>query len=453
MLSEKSPYAIYMPAISAEYARIGHARGLKRSLPFPETDLNFLDPAGGLFHYPYALYSAGQAARTDGSAAQASIVSTRDRTRTTIIGDSGGFQIQEGTIRFDRDATCERMLRWLEGHADFSMTLDFPTGGIGSGNMLPHAKRLETEGYDLGKLSRANGLSKDFNACLQQSLINLDYFTLHRLTGATNFLNVIQGRNEQESKVWYDAVKGYGLEGWAFAGVHQSSFSMLLNRLIDMKMDGFLQRAKWIHVLGVSTLASAYLFTTILRCIRRFNPDIQLSFDTASPFRSAANFQFCTGYRIDKYGVKIEAKSMPDVGSQTDNRTLNELCASLVNSRPADHHYFAAPIDPPEPAQTAIGERVKVSDICVGSQGSSSLDSDSVLLLMNHNVQVYVNAFAALHEGFDTNPLQEQIPPKLRIARELIETILLGSANTQQTIDPRGMIKECAYHLDVFAQE
>jgi len=72
---------------------------------------------------------------------------------------------------------------------------------------------------------------------------------------------------------------------------------------------------------------------------------------------------------------------------------------------------------------------------------------------MNHNVQAYVNAFAALHKGFDTNPLQEQIPPKLRIARELIETILLGSANTQQTIDPRGMIRECAYHLDVFAQE
>lgn len=453
MLSEKSPYAIYMPAISAEYARIGHARSVKRSLPFPEADLNFLDPASGLFHYPYALYSAGQAATTDGAAGQQSIVSKRNQTRTTIVGDSGGFQIQQGTIRFDGNATCERMLRWLEGHADFSMTLDFPTGGIGLGNMLPHVKRLREHGYDLRKLSKANGLSEDYNACLQQSLLNLDYFTTHRKAGVANFLNVIQGRNEQESKVWYDAVKGYGLEGWAFAGAHQSSFSMLLSRLIDMKVDGLLQSAKWIHVLGVSTLAAAYLFTTILRCIRRFNPDIQLSFDTASPFRSAANFQFCTGYRIDKHGVKIETKSMPEVGSVTDNRTLNALCASLISSPPADLHYFAAPVDAPTPARTAIGEAIKVSDICVGSQGSSSLDSDSVLLLMNHNVQAYVNAFAALHEGFDKNPLQDQVPPKLRIAREIIETILLGSANAQQVVNPRQLINECAYHLDVFAQE
>ncbi|PWL16222.1 hypothetical protein DKP76_18625 [Falsochrobactrum shanghaiense] len=62
-------------------------------------------------------------------------------------------------------------------------------------------------------------------------------------------------------------MKGYDLEGWAFAGAHQSSFTMLLNRLIDMNNDGFLERAKWIHVLDVSKLTNAYLFTTFLRCI------------------------------------------------------------------------------------------------------------------------------------------------------------------------------------------
>lgn len=453
MLSKQSPYAIYMPAITAEFAKIGHSRHLKRPLPFPETDLNFLEPVSGLFHYPYALYSAGQAAKTAGSAAALSSVSHRDRSKTTIIGDSGGFQIQEGTIKFNGDTTCERMLRWLEGHADFSMTLDFPTGGIGLGNMTAHAKRLKSVGYDLAAMCVANGLSEDFNACLQQSLLNLDYFTKNRTAGATIFLNVIQGRNEQESKVWYDAVKGYGFDAWAFAGVHQSSFTMLLNRLLDMKNDGQLQTAKWIHVLGVSTLAAAYLFTTVLRCIRHINTDIQMSFDTAGPFRSAANFQFCSGHRIDKYGVQIMTASMPDVGSEADGRTLNELCASIVGTAQVKRPYMSASVTvEPKPAVTAIGNRVAVSDICVGSTGSSSLDNDSVFLLMNHNVNAYVNAFAELNAGFD-EPLQDQVPPKLRIAREMIETILLGSANSQQMIDPRRMIEECAYNLDVFAQE
>lgn len=454
MFSKHSPYAIYTPALSTSFSKLGHSAKLKRGFSFIESDLDFLNPASNLFHYPYALYSAGQAADTESAGKQKSIVSERNRSCTTILGDSGGFQIQEGTIRFDGETTTERMLRWLEGHADFSMTLDFPTGGIGSGNMTPHAKRLSDQGYDLDAQSKKNGLSVDYNACLQQSLINLDYFAKHRKPGATNLLNVIQGRNEHESKVWYDAVKGYDLEGWAFAGAHQSSFTMLLNRLIDMKEEGFLQRAKWIHVLGVSKLANAYLFTTILRCIRRFNPDIQLSFDTAGPFRSAANLQFCTGYRIDKYGVGIYAKPITEAGSGADHRTLNELCKAVLKSIAVERDYMSDPVYvAPTAAETAIGNQVKVSDLCGGLGKASALDSDSYLILMNHNVQTYVDAFAELNRGFTHNPLQDQVPPRLRMAREIIETALLGSANTHQVIDPRRLIRECAFTLDSFAQD
>lgn len=202
MLSTKSPYAVYMPAISSNFAKIGYSQHLKRNFSFAEKDLNFLDPASTLFHYPYALYSAGQAARTDGAAQQISIVSQRDRDKTTVIGDSGGFQIQEGTIKFTGDATCERMLRWMEGHADYSMSLDFPTGGISPGNVAVHTARLDTQG-EITAMSAANGLSRDYNACLTQSLLNLDYFVQNRHSGKTNLLNVLQGRTERESKVWY----------------------------------------------------------------------------------------------------------------------------------------------------------------------------------------------------------------------------------------------------------
>lgn len=454
MLSKQSPYAIYMPALSASFAKLGHSSQLKRSFSFTEADLDFLNPASSLFHYPYALYSAGQAADTEGAALQKSTVSERDRNSTTIIGDSGGFQIQEGTIRFEGEKTTERMLRWLEGHADFSMTLDFPTGGISTGKMTPHAKRMIKEGYDLEGLSSENRLSIDFNACLQQSLANLNYFKKHRKPVATNFLNVIQGRNEHESKVWYDAVKGYDLEGWAFAGVHQSSFTMLLNRLIDMKNDGLLKRAKWIHVLGVSKLANAYLFTVLLHCIRNINPGIELSFDTAGPFRSAGNLQFCTNHRIDKYGLSIQTQSISDTGSASDHRTLNELCAAIVSPTNVKRDYMSYPVSKDHTvAQTAVGNHVKVSELCNNTDSASALDSDSYSILMNHNVQAYLNAYEELNHGFTENRLQDHVPPRLRIARKVIETVLLGSANTHLVGDPSALVRENAYILDSFAQD
>lgn len=153
--------------------------------------------------------------------------------------------------------------------------------------------------------------------------------------GATELLNVLQGRNEAESKAWYEAVKGYGLEGWAFAGAHQNSFSLLLNRLRDMRNDGLLQTAKWIHILGISTPSIAYLFNALQRCVTDINPDLQITFDTAGPFISAAKFQAMMAHRLDKDGWAFAAPaSMPNEGSPSDHRTLNELAWEMAQRRP-----------------------------------------------------------------------------------------------------------------------
>ena len=57
------------------------------------------------------------------------MVTTRDRNETVIVGDSGGYQIQTEKIEFDPATTPQIMLRWLEQVADWSMVLEFPTGG------------------------------------------------------------------------------------------------------------------------------------------------------------------------------------------------------------------------------------------------------------------------------------------------------------------------------------
>lgn len=428
MFNKASKYAIYTPAISQEFAKLGHSRHLKRSFSFLETDLNFLSPKSGLFYYPYALYSAGQAAKTANSALEDNIVKLRNRKATTVIGDSGGFQIQGNRIKFTGDSTCERMLRWLETHSDYSMSLDFPTGGITPGNVAMHAERLMAEGHNLNAMSTANGQSLDFNACLKQSLLNLDYFVKKRKKGATKLLNVLQGRNEAESKTWYEAVKGYGLEGWAFAGAHQNSFSLLLNRLHDMRNDGLLQKAKWIHILGISTPSIAYLFNALQRCVTKINPGLQITFDTAGPFISAAKFQALMTHRLDKTGWTFSTVSMPKEGSPSDTRTLNELAWEIAQRSPKANRGIKAMQEEKTfyaiPASTKVGARVKVNEICVGSKGSSDLDNDSIMILMNHNAEAYLRVFKQVNRIFD-NPQEHEndIPAVLKGLRFAIENI------------------------------
>ena len=203
--------ALYFPAVSETFARFAHRGTLPASLPLTASDLNFLDPASTAFFYPFALYSAGQAAPSGDIEPSPCMVTERDRSATLIIGDSGGYQIQNGVIQFNRDSTPLTILRWLERTADWSMVLDFPTGGINAGNMRPHIAALEAEGVDLDGLSGLNGFSVDYNACLEQTKINNDLFRDRRAAG-TRLLNVIQGRMKAKASTGSTALRGTPLK-------------------------------------------------------------------------------------------------------------------------------------------------------------------------------------------------------------------------------------------------
>ncbi len=97
----QSDYAVYLPAISSFYTK-----QLQKMLANPSEwrtpagfdrgneGLDFLDPNVGYYHYPYGLYSAGHAhldpARSD---SEEPMVQKRNRNITTVLGDSGGFQV------------------------------------------------------------------------------------------------------------------------------------------------------------------------------------------------------------------------------------------------------------------------------------------------------------------------------------------------------------------------
>lgn len=430
--------AIYLPALSKPFALFAHSGSFKRPLPFTATDLNFLDPHNRLFHYPYALYSAGQAAKAKALSWPPDIVSARSRDRTIVLGDSGGFQVQSGTIEFEGRETTRRMMRWMEAQTDYSMVLDFPTGGIASGMMHQHTERLQLSRYPLAARMAANGLSADYNACLLQTEINNKQFVRERHPGATQFLNVLQGRNERESKVWYDAVKRYPFEGWAFAGGHQANFSMTLRRLIEMREEGLLQRFDWLHILGISRLDVGCLFTVLQRAVREHvNPRFQISFDSASPFKTAGNYQVYTGHTVDATGWSTHTANLAKHGRSDDGRHLNDLCLDLLPTTSGvrfNSHRWAA--------NTHVGT-LRVSDLCVGDQ-ANNLDNDGSLLLMHHNIEVLTRAHqraVAVYDGEDPT----LIPYGVRAVATMIEEVFKSAS-------PLAAIEEWSEHLDMMAR-
>jgi hypothetical protein len=121
--------------------------------------------------------------------------------------------------------------------------------------------------------------------CLAVTLDHLSFFQKHRTPGKVRFLNVLQGNTTKEADYWYDAVKGFEFEGWAFAGVLRHNFTCLLKRILIMAHENQLQDKSWIHVLGTNELETAVLLTALQRSINRhINPNLRISYDTSSPF-------------------------------------------------------------------------------------------------------------------------------------------------------------------------
>lgn len=452
--------AIYLPAVSKTFADFAHQGTFSNPLPVMPADLNFLDPASKLFHYPFALYSAGQS--NTKAPIKPDMVSQRDRAETLVLGDSGGYQVSTkpgyftGTINGkpkpipagQLPAIVMQNMRWMEAIADYSMVLDFPTGGIGSGKMAEHVTRLIKAGYDLKADNDANRLGMDYNACLVQTKLNNDEFLKHHVPGATAFLNVLQGRSEAESKFWYEAVKHYPFAGWAFAGHHQNRFSLLLARLIDMRDDGLLEKTQWVHVLGISSLPIGMLLTRLQKQVRRlYNPSFQISFDTASPFLMGANSQLYSGFTIDKQGWSIHSLAPTKLPASDDNLKIADLMAASVGKMKGNGRSRYV-------SQTKLSQVLKLGDLRKPDPdypGEYKLTADGYNLLMSHNVEALIEAHdgahAVAHGAYgDRDPLS--IPLSLHYLGAFIDAVL-----DMPTSEAKVTIKEHRAKLDVLRDD
>lgn len=397
-------WAKYLPAISGFYTtHLGKAATDPNFVP-PERvpakfelgidGLDFLKgPDEAYFSYKFGLYSAGHAERKlDKCDSREPMIHSRAKD-TILVGDSGGFQIATGVIKLDwatvmtekGDKLREEILRYLEHTADWSMTLDVPAFAA------------------LPPLNAKTGLNS-FVDCLDVTEYNLVYFLENRVPGATKFLNVLSGSDPSNSDVWYDRVKKYSqpahiesmglstdrtLEGWAFAGINMKNMKTVLRRILKLRDDGLLADKDWIHFLGIGRLDWACYLTSIERLLKQHdNPNINISFDAASPFVAAGGYAL--SYNYNKFNSDQLTYAM---GRGIDDKGLKNKKLAM-------------------PFQGPIMERLYTSDMCVmgpgdlnkhNKEGKTSWDTTTYALVMAHNVYNHIQAVQEINRLADVD--------------------------------------------------
>ena len=413
-------YAVYLPAISSFYStyiakqRLDEfvskdriPKGFDRGIE----GMNFLNEEEGYFTYKYGLYSAGHAQLDlQKSIEQESMIQQRNRGKTMILGDSGGYQIGKGVLKFDwldfegKEATKTRqkILEWLEVTADWSMMLDVPTWAC------DHIHSPKT------------GL-KTFEDCLDKTRYNNDYFLMNRL-GQTKWLNVLQGSDWDTAEKWYDGVKefsdpagkyaGREAEGWAFGGANMCKMDITLKRLMTLREDGLLKGKNWIHFLGTAQLDWSCYLTLIQRQIRKhINEELTISFDCASPFIATAHGLVYTNavhtpkrwsVIMDKApdnkalsGSDIPFPFQSEIGSRL---TMEDIAYYDLGERKTDAELNGAKFDHLNPEHYKVVPRLnKLGRI----PNKTSWDSFAYALMMGHNVECHIVAVQRAQQLMD----------------------------------------------------
>jgi len=429
-------FAVYLPAMQHGYASAVDNNKLLKGRDFPKglklTDLDFLNPKSKLWHYGYALYSAGQF--TD-ARPKACAVANRDREHTTILGDSGGYQIGKGTLRgtehLKRAKTssevCELwrqsgdirkwIVQWLEDNSDYAMTIDMPLWAKFPSNSKTPFHKCSVE------------------ELIELSIGNLDYIK-RNARGKTKWLNVLQGTTAEDSKQWWDAVKGYRMGGWALAGNvgWRGGLENVLYYVLTMRDDNAFEKGQdWMHVLGVSQPTWAVVLTAIQRAIRKNcgNDEFRISYDSASPFQAGGRYQQVVRY--PKFTKDIASWAMTMHAAP-----LNPLYADTG----ADYHF---------PYSSPVGDLLMLSHLNIrgGEFQRGAYDTVSNHLLTNHNLWVYVRGFLEANElaFMHASEADKAVPQKLLDMCAFIE-LIMGEERWQAKLK-----KEKTLLADVFSKK
>jgi hypothetical protein len=404
--------AIYLPSLQKSYAAFPFREANSvRDGDLPKglslVDLDFLNPASNLWHCKYVLYSAGQ---FDRAQIRTPDMITERKPGTVVVGDSGGYQIGTGKLKALNGWTQhagdpnyiarrwstevhirDRILRWLDRYCDYAMTLDMPLWVLNDPKAQinsPFAKLSADQLIDL-------------------SYENLKYFADNRgkASGSkAKYLNVLQDAGEDTGERWYQRVKDFDFEGWAFGGDTRNGIEPLLKWVRRLLDDGKINsKTEWLHVLKMSPPVNSVLLTALQKRLRELlGNTITVSYDSSSPFQNAGITQRIAMLPKLTDDIKtwriqnIPYPQHPKYKSKTDIRYLEDI-------------------------ESPITKLVSINDFHrkAGPMETKFLDTLAQQLLTNHNMYVYHRAANAAWTYFFKN---SSIAPS-RIPIEISESL------------------------------
>lgn len=328
------------------------------------SDMEMFNP-GSLVDYPWALISAGHSDLTGSKPDREYWVKNRDRSKTKLLSDSGGFQIAKGTwkVRINPMGDEFRELRqrifdWQERTSDWAVSLDVPS------LILSNPEAMKATGID------------SYDLALEAMVANLDWY-MENSNGTTGWLNALQGRTFEETDRCYGLVKEFNrprtdrdyCRGWAFGGLQAYSAEAIIRRLIAIKWDGLLETTEWLHFLGRSKLYHTVLYSEFANCF----PDIQMTYDSSGPFVTAARGNIYAGWTLTG-SWPLKSMDIP-FGSQhigSDTPALEILGSGCY--------------------ATETMRRLTAGDIVADNGRDSALDGLSYIYLMTHNLELLFKA-------------------------------------------------------------
>lgn len=243
----KEKKLVYFPSLSSG----AYASPLTKNLEVaPGVPYRFWDDrVPEEWRYKYFLMTAGHLYK------KSEIRKTWGLEDSLVFGDSGGFQIATGALKWDM-ALRDQIFEWLEANSDIACNIDIPP-------------RVTYEGR--------------FQEALDISLDNFKYFE-KKQSGKTNFLNVIQGSNPVEFKHWYDTVKGMEFGGWCFGSSRRLVDFMYILALMIKEKEFDNKNNTWVHLLGISKVSDFFVLAQMQKLMNEYTDNrITVSTDSSSP--------------------------------------------------------------------------------------------------------------------------------------------------------------------------
>lgn len=201
------------------------------------------------FRHPYFLVTAGHFYKK---------LDTRQRfglEDSFVFGDSGGFQIASGAIKWDVSIR-DKILEFLEENSDVAANLDIPP-------------RMSYDGR--------------FQESMDFSYDNFKYFAEKR-KGKTKLLNVLQGNNPTQFTQWYNKVKDFDFNGWCVGGSRRLVDFLYTIALFLENREFEKPNLEFIHMLGISKVSDFFIMATYQKLLNKYyGGRIQLMTDSSSP--------------------------------------------------------------------------------------------------------------------------------------------------------------------------